>query len=62
MALPDIDIDFANRSQALGLFKHVPARLKERKHNTGVYFHRVPSNPLIIFLKFDIKMQILWGF
>ena len=45
MGLPDIDIDFADRQQALKLFKHVPARLKERKHNTGVYFHRVPSNP-----------------
>ena len=45
MALPDIDIDFADRTEALKLFKHVPARLKNRKHNTGVYFHRVPSNP-----------------
>ena len=45
MGLPDIDIDFADRSQALELFKNVPARLKKRKHNTGVYFHRVPSNP-----------------
>ncbi len=45
MALPDIDIDFADRTQALELFKHTPAKLKERKHNTGVYFHRVPSNP-----------------
>ena len=45
MGLPDIDIDFADRTQALNLFKHTPAKLKERKHNTGVYFHRVPSNP-----------------
>ena len=45
MGLPDIDIDFADRSQALDLFRHTPARLKQRKHNTGVYFHRVPSNP-----------------
>ena len=45
MGLPDIDIDFADRSQALEIFKNVPARLKNRKHNTGVYFHRVPSNP-----------------
>ena len=45
MALPDIDIDFADRTQALELFKHTPAKLKQRKHNTGVYFHRVPSNP-----------------
>ena len=45
MGLPDIDIDFADRTQVLGLFKHTPAKLKQRKHNTGVYFHRVPSNP-----------------
>ena len=45
MSLPDIDIDFADRIQALELFKHTPAKLKQRKHNTGVYFHRVPSNP-----------------
>ena len=45
MNLPDIDIDFADRTQALELFKNTPARLKNRKHNTGVYFHRVPSNP-----------------
>jgi len=45
MNLPDIDIDFADRTQALTLFKHTPAKLKKGKHNTGVYFHRVPSNP-----------------
>jgi len=45
MNLPDIDIDFADRNEALALLKHVPARLKNRKHNTGVYFHRVPNNP-----------------
>ena len=45
MELPDIDIDFADRTQALEVFRHVPAKLKQRKHNTGVYFHRVPSNP-----------------
>ena len=45
MSLPDIDIDFADRAKALELFQHTPAKLKQRKHNTGVYFHRVPSNP-----------------
>ena len=44
MSLPDIDIDFADRAQALNLFKHTPARLKKLKHNTVVYFHRLPSN------------------
>lgn len=43
--MPDIDIDFASRDQVLNKLKHVPARLKDRKHNTGVYFHRVPTDP-----------------
>jgi hypothetical protein len=42
----DIDNDFSSRDAALKLFKHVPARLQNRKHNTGVYFHKVPTDPL----------------
>jgi len=46
--MPDIDIDFLDREQALTLFKHVRAsRIDENKlvkHNTGVYLHRVPIN------------------
>jgi hypothetical protein len=46
--MPDIDIDFVDRDQALKLFKHIKAsRLdnnKLAKHNTGVYFHNVPVN------------------
>jgi hypothetical protein len=48
--MPDIDIDFADRTKALRLFKHVTAsRLEENslvKHNTGVYFHEVPVDPI----------------
>ena len=44
--MPDIDIDFADRTKALDLFKHVTAsRIDEGKlvkHNTGVYLHEVP--------------------
>jgi DNA polymerase III alpha subunit len=44
--MPDVDIDFADRSKALALFKHVTASRAEKdslvKHNTGVYFHSVP--------------------
>ncbi len=44
--MPDIDIDFADRTKALTLFKHHKAsRIEEDKlvpHNTGVYFHPVP--------------------
>jgi hypothetical protein len=46
--MPDIDIDFLDREQALTLFKHVRAsRLEDNKlvkHNTGVYLHEVPVN------------------
>jgi hypothetical protein len=44
--MPDIDIDFVDRDQALKLFKHIKAsRIDEGKlvkHNTGVYLHEVP--------------------
>jgi DNA polymerase III alpha subunit len=44
--MPDIDIDFVDRTKALKLFDHVVAsRLdqdKLTKHNTGVYLHEVP--------------------
>ena len=46
--MPDIDIDFVDREQALSLFKHVRASREEDnhlvKHNTGVYLHEVPVN------------------
>jgi hypothetical protein len=44
--MPDIDIDFLDRDQAIKLFDCVPAsRLDESnlvKHNTGIYLHEVP--------------------
>jgi len=47
--MPDIDIDFFDRDQALSLFKHIPASRSEQgklvKHNTGVYFHEVEFSP-----------------
>jgi hypothetical protein len=48
--MPDIDIDFLDRSDALKIIKHVPAAIKEngtfKKHNTGVYCTSIPYNPL----------------
>jgi DNA polymerase III alpha subunit len=45
--MPDIDIDFADRSKILDIIKHVPASLSiDKKHNTGVYTHEIPINPL----------------
>jgi len=44
--MPDIDIDFIDRTDALKLFEHVSAsRIEDKKlikHNTGVYLHEVP--------------------
>jgi len=46
--MPDIDIDFVNRDEALKLFKHIKASRADNnklvKHNTGVYLHEVPMN------------------
>lgn len=46
--MPDIDIDFVDREEALKLFKHARASRSDNgklvKHNTGVYLHEVPVN------------------
>ena len=46
--MPDIDIDFVDRDQALTLFKHIKASRIDNgelvKHNTGVYLHEVPMS------------------
>jgi len=48
--MPDIDIDFLDRTAALDLFDHIPAsRLEDQKlvkHNTGIYLHSVPIDPV----------------
>jgi len=48
--MPDIDIDFLDRTEALKLFDHVPASRIENqklvKHNTGIYLHSVPVDPI----------------
>lgn len=45
----DIDIDVANREQALATVQHIPASIirnsKLTKHNTGVYFTQIPTDP-----------------
>lgn len=41
--LPDVDIDFADRTQLLQHVKGTPARLDTgARHNTGVYFTDIP--------------------
>jgi hypothetical protein len=46
----DVDIDFPDRRAVLDIIKHIPAAINEngtfKKHNTGVYCHSIPYNPL----------------
>ena len=48
--MPDIDLDFYDREKVLSLIKHVPASRIEngtfKKHNSGVYCHAIPYNPI----------------
>ena len=57
--MPDIDIDFVDRNEILQLLDHIPAsRLdsgKIVKHNTGVYLHRVPVDPVSGLCKIDYE-------
>ena len=55
----DIDIDFFNRDEVLSLIKHVPASRLEngtyKKHNTGVYCHSIPHNPITQLATIDYE-------
>lgn len=46
----DIDLDFADRNQILGLIRHAPARQlhqgQVRRHNSGVYVTEIPYDPV----------------
>ena len=55
--MPDIDIDFADRTKALGVIKHIDAQLDGtfKKHNTGVYCTSIPHNPINGISTIDYK-------
>lgn len=57
--MPDIDLDFPNRQDILKIVKHVPAAIHDhtgiKKHNTGVYCHKIPVNPLTGLASIDYK-------
>lgn len=58
--MPDIDLDFPNRDEVLGIIDHIPASIKDsngsvRRHNTGVYCHDIPVNHLTGFASVDYK-------
>ncbi len=45
--MPDIDIDFADRTIILNKIRHRVAKLDSgKKHNTGVYATEIPHNPV----------------
>lgn len=64
--MPDIDIDFIDREQALTLLKHkVASRIDNQnliKHNTGVYFHRVPIDIKTGLCSIDYESAEIKGF
>jgi hypothetical protein len=51
--VPDVDIDFANREEALKGLLSIPASMIQngelRRHNVGVYFQAIPQDPLTGF-------------
>ena len=57
--MPDIDLDFADRRKVLDIIEHVPAAIKDngtfKKHNTGVYCHSIPYNPITDTASIDYK-------
>ncbi len=57
--MPDIDIDFADRTKALEHFDYVTATIKEKdglkKHNTGIYCTTIPFNPITNLSTIDYK-------
>jgi len=57
--MPDIDIDFFDRSKALDILDHHIAMREHKgnivKHNTGVYFQGIPNNPFTNIATIDYK-------
>jgi hypothetical protein len=54
--VPDIDIDFADRTIVLDKLKHRVAKLDtDKKHNTGVYATEIPHNPVDNLATVDYK-------
>lgn len=65
--MPDIDIDFPDREIALSALQHVTAVISGKdgslkKHNTGVYCHSIPYNPITGFSTIDYKTADVRGY
>lgn len=61
--MPDIDIDFANRANALEIFDVVTAVIDpSKKHNSGVYCTSIPHNPITKHATIDYKTAETRGY
>jgi len=64
--MPDIDIDFANRDQALNLIPHIKARREGPDgvavHNTGIYVQSIPYDPLTKIAGIEYKQAEQRGY
>lgn len=59
----DIDIDFADRNAVLEIIQHIPASLDgSKRHNTGVYCHEIPVNPLTGLSSIDYRTAETRGY
>ena len=62
----DIDIDTADRDRLLKIINGTPAMIardnKQVKHNTGVYFHDIPSHPFTGLSTIDHKEAEKMGY
>ena len=62
----DVDIDCANRDRVLKHMRHIPASVgkdgKLTKHNTGVYFQNIPTDPLAGYSEIDHKVAESQGY
>jgi hypothetical protein len=59
----DIDIDFGDRTAILDIIRHVPASLDgSKRHNTGIYCHAVPVNPLTGAASIDYRTAEARGY
>lgn len=55
----DVDIDFQSRDQALAVIKHIKASRYDNEkliaHNTGIYLHSIPYDPVSNLANIDYK-------
>lgn len=62
----DVDIDFADRTRILSVIRHVPASIHNdgttTAHNTGVYVHDIPVDPITQRAALDYRVAEQRGY